>query len=124
MDLKDFIPSEDNVVVELKIKDKPLLNKDGTPMTITLLSPYSKEYKAVLYKASNERIKNKDFDIERFEEFEISALVDTTVDWNITWDGKKVDFTKELAKEIYDKATWIRLLIKEANSDLADFTIP
>ena len=124
MDLKDFIPTEDNIVVELKIKDKPLLNKDNSPMTITVMSPHSKEFKAVIYKASNERIKNKDFNIEDIEKFETEALVKTTVGWNITWDGKKADFHPDLAAEIYSKAQWIVLLIKEARSDVSDFTIP
>ena len=125
MDLKDFIPTEDNLVVELKIKDKPLLNKDGSPMTITVMSPHSKEYKAVIYKASNERLKNKDFGIEDLEKFELNALVETTVDWDITWDDKKLkEFDPKLAHEIYSKASWIILLIKEARADTSDFTIP
>ena len=57
MDLKNFVPSTDNVEVELKINDKNLKNPDGSNMIITTLSPYSKKYKEIIQKLSNERIK-------------------------------------------------------------------
>ena len=130
MDLKNFVPSTDNVVVELKIKDKPLKNKDDTPMTITVMSPYSKQYKEAVNRLSNERIKlmkEKGEDEDRvtdYEEFALNVLVDTTVDWDITWGEDKPKFSKELAKEIYESAFWIKMLIKEAQAKLADFIVP
>lgn len=128
MDLKNFVPSKDNVVVDLKINDKPLLNADKSPMTITVLSPYSKEYKTILNTLTNERIKRlskEDKDkVENFEDFSLQLLVDTTVDWNITWETDKPKFDKELAKEIYTDAFWIKVLINEAQAKLVDFTIP
>lgn len=128
MDLKNFVPKTDNVVVELKIKDKTINNPDGTPMTITVLSQYSKEYKKAIHALSNERIKNRkagdDSTIEDFEEFAINALVETTVDWDITWGEDKPKFSKELAKEIYEDAFWIKVLINQEQAKLSDFTIP
>lgn len=131
MDLKNFVPSKDNVEVELKINDKNLKNPDGSNMTITVMSPYSKEYKGVLNTMSNERIKQRSQDkedktdkVEDFEDFSLTLLSETTVDWNITWDGEKPKFDKALAKQIYTDAFWIKLLISEAQAKLVDFTIP
>ncbi len=128
MDLKNFVPSKDNVEVELKINDKNLKNSDGTNMTITVMSPYSKDYKAILNNLTNERIKKKSQNdenkVEDFEDFSLSLLTETTVGWNITWDGKQPEFDKTLAKQIYTDAFWIKLLISEAQAKLADFTIP
>jgi len=129
MDLKNFVPSNDNVEVELKIKDKNLKNADGTNMTITVMSPYSKEYKEVVHKLSNERMKNlkeasDETKFQDFEEFALNVMVETTVDWNITWEGKKPKFNKKLAREIYDSAFWIKILVNEATAKLVDFTIP
>lgn len=124
MDLQDFIPSTDNVTVELKIKDKHLTNADGSNMTITVMSPFSKEYAKVLKGVNDEKLKLKEPDIDDFQTLAIKTLVDATVDWNITWGKEKVPFSKELAQEIYDKAFWIRLQIQEAQASVADFTIP
>ena len=128
MDLKNFVPSTDNLEVELKLNDKNLKNADGSNMTITVMSPYSKEYKAILNQLSNERIKarskDKEDKIEDFEDFSLDLLAKTTVDWNITWDGEKPKVSKELAKDIYSQAFWIKLLISEAQAKLVDFTIP
>lgn len=130
MDLKNFVPSNDNVEVELKIKDKNLKNEDGSNMTITVMSPYAKEYKEIVHTLSRDRIKAmkdkpEDGDsVSDFEQFALNVLIETTVDWNITWDGKKPKFNKELAREIYESAFWIKMLINEAQSKLGDFTIP
>lgn len=127
MDLKNFVPSADNVEVELKINDKNLKNSDDSNMTITTLSPYSKKYKEIIQKLSNERIKNskgKQLDSSDYEDFALEVLTETTVDWNITWDGKKPEFNKKLAKEIYDSAFWIKALINQEQAKLVDFMIP
>ena len=127
MDLKNFVPSADNVEVELKINDKNLKNSDDSNMTITTLSPYSKKYKETIQKLSNERIKKskgKQLDSSDYEDFALEVLTETTVDWNITWDGKKPEFNKKLAKEIYDSAFWIKALINQEQAKLVDFTIP
>ena len=124
MDLMDFVPSTDNVVVELKIKDTNLKNADGSNMTITVMSPFSKEYKKVLYEASEKRLELKDPKPQDFEALQLEQMVNSTIDWNITWGGEKPKFSKELALEIYDKGFWIRPQIMEAQAALADFTIP
>ena len=127
MDLKNFVPSADNVEVELKINDKNLKNPDGSNMTIATLSPYSKKYKEIIQKLSNERIKkskDRQLDSSDYEDFALEVLTETTVEWNITWDGKKPEFNKKLAKEIYDSAFWIKALINQEHTKLVDFTIP
>lgn len=129
MDLKNYVPSTDNVEVELKIKDKNLTNEDGSNMTITVLSPHSKQYKEILHQLSRDRMKviketGDDNAGGDFEAFAMNVLVETTVGWNITWDKKKPKFSKELAREIYESAFWIKMLISEAQAKLADFTIP
>ncbi len=132
----DFVPKTDDIIVELKPSGKTLTNADGSTMTITVLSPYSEKAKAIVHEMTDERIKkvrekkSKDKDAEigltsaEVEELSIEGLVRTTVDWNITWDGKQPKFTPKLAKEIYTKAFWIRSLIEEQRQDTLDFMKP
>lgn len=122
MDLKEFVPSNENLVVELKIKDKNVKNADGTDMTVTVLSPFSKEYRAIVKSLTDEKIKSKDK--TSYADMENRLLAETTVDWNITWDGEKPKFDKKLAQTIYEDVFWIKALIQEAQVGLADFTIP
>lgn len=133
MDLKNFIPAKDDIVVELGFKNsegewiKKLQNSDGSTMTITVMSPFSKESRKVIHEINDKRIKiaakkkEKNLSAEEIEDIVIETLVATTRDWNITWDGEKPKFDKELAKQIYAEAFWIRNLIEDEKGKTLDF---
>lgn len=131
MDLKNFVPKKDNLVVTLELPQgegtKVLTNKDGTSMTITILSPFSKEHKAILSDIAESKLaedagKNKTrVTIQEAENLELEAVARSIVEWNITWDGKhlkEVDY--ELAKEICE-VFWIKDLITRAKTKTLDF---
>lgn len=124
MDLKQFIPENDTVVVELEFNGKVLTNDDETPMTIEVYLPHSKAYRAIrheqadiLIEAKKDRIKSAEA-----EELGLEFMAKTTKSWNITYDGKKPKLTVAKAKEIYSIATWIPDLLAEKVEESKGFT--
>ncbi len=131
MDLKDLIPTTNTVDVELihPFSEEPLLNDDGTPMSITLYAAHSKEYKAALHEQTNIRLKkaqdNKgkiEVTAEEMEKSNIDLIAKATKSWNLTFDGDSPDFTVAKAKELYDEVFWMRGQIEEALANSLDFT--
>lgn len=116
MDLQDFTPSTDDIVVTLKVGDKTLTNNDDTPMTITFYSPHSKESKSVKYQMIDSRIEKvresetDHLSAEELEDINLEAMVKNTKTWDITWNKKKPKLSEKIAKEIYEKAPWIKNL--------------
>ena len=125
MDLKSLSATVDNLVVNLKhpvTKEQLYNDEDATPMTITMLSPFSKDAKIVLHELTDKRLadaskngttKLKAADLEAFS---LDSLTKTTVTWNITWDGVKPEFNVDLAKDVYTLAFWIKDQIEEAQN--------
>ncbi len=131
MDLTDFIPKTDDLVVELEVAGKKLTNPDGSPMTVTIMSPFSPDAKKVTHELTDERIKKlkgkkKDTPLTSSEvdDLNLEGLVRTTRDWNITWGGEQPKFSRELCKEVYTKAFWIKPLIEDARVETLDFMKP
>lgn len=131
MDLLDFTPKTDDLVVELEVAGKKLTNADGSPMTVTVMNPFSKEAKKVTHDLTDERIKKmkgkkkeQPLTSAEVEELNLEGLIRTTKDWNITWGGEQPKFSKELAKEVFDKAFWIKGLIEDARAETLDFMKP
>jgi len=135
MDLKNLTPKEETVTIELSYVDKngdrvTIMNegKDPDPMTITVYLPHTKQYKAVQHEMTNQRIqkmsqgkKGVGLTSEDLEQIAIESLVKTTVDWNITYEGKKPKFSVDKAREIY-AVPLIRECIESGVADAMDFT--
>jgi hypothetical protein len=129
MDLKDFAPKSDEIVVEIKhpINKEPLMNDDGTPMTIVIYAQHSKVYKKVQRELINKRLKeaqesgSKEIDYEQLEEAALELMVKSTKSWNITYEGKKPKLTEAKARQIYDEVFWIKAQIEEAAAASLDF---
>jgi hypothetical protein len=128
MDLQDYTPNTDDIVVTLKIKDKVLTNEDGSPMTITFYSPHSEESKAIKYKMIDARIeKVRQSDAEHLsaaevDEINLDGLIKNTKEWNITWAKKTPKLTEKVAREVYSKITWIKGLYDAEVSKREVFT--
>lgn len=130
MDLANLKPTKDTVEVEIlhPTTFEPLTNEDGSEMTITVLAPHSKEYKAILHEQTNKRLKQAqktkrlDVTAEELEDATIDLLAKSTVSWDITYAGEKPKLTLGKAKEIYTEVFWIRAQIEEAVSNSLDFT--
>lgn len=128
-DLNDFIPTSDTVVVEIKHPNtgKTLDNDDGSPMTITVMAPYTREYKALIYKQASERIQKSggvmpEYTYEELDKASTTLLSSATIEWNITFDGEKPKFSAKKAKEIYEKVFWIKPQVEEAIASHTAFT--
>ena len=129
MDLKDLTPKSDDIVVEIKhpVSKEPLLNDDGSQMTITIFAQHSKDYKKVQRELVKERLKNaektgnKDFDYGEMEELAMTLLAKITKSWDITFGGEKPKLTEKKAREIYEEVFWIKDQIDEAAANSLDF---
>lgn len=130
MDIANFIPTTDTVEVELKspVTGDVLTNSDESPMTVTMYLPHSKQYKEVRHAQTNKRIQEsqkkskKTITAEEIEAETIDLLVKTTVGWNITYNDEMPQFSTELAKEVYEKASWIADQLYEGVGDAEVFT--
>ena len=130
MDLKDLTPTNDTVDVKLvhPVTFDPLVNDDGSQMTITVYAQHSKEYKKASHEQTNRRLKQAqgrkriEITAEDIEDMSVEMLAQTTKSWDITFDGKKPKLTIEKAKDIYKEVFWIRDQIEEALSSSLDFT--
>lgn len=129
MDILDFTPQEDTIEITLKYKGEVLLNDgDDTPMTITVYLPHSKEAKAVEHEIANRQIKtfqkkkSMEFDAAQLEQQSIERLAKLTKEWDVTFGGEKPKLTVDKAKELYEKAFWLRSLIEMEVEEAMDFT--
>ena len=130
MDISAFIPTVDTVDVELKnpVNLEVMTNADGSPMTITMYLPHSKQYKEVRHAQTNKRIqenqkKNKKvITAEEIEQETLELLVKTTAGWNITYKEKQPKFSEEVAREIYELATFIPEQLFEGVAEAEVFT--
>jgi len=130
MDISAFIPTVDTVDVEIKdpVKSEPLVNADGTVMTITMYLQHSKRYKEVRHAQTNKRIQEsqkknrKPITAEDIEAETLDLLVKTTAGWNITFKGEQPKFTEALAREIYDVAPFIADQLFEGVAEAEVFT--
>jgi hypothetical protein len=128
-DLNDLIPESNTVVVTLKHPNtgETLNNDDGSPMTITLMAPYTREYKALIYKQASERIQKSggvmpEYTYEELDEASTTLLSSATTTWNITFNGENPKFSAKKAKEIYEKVFWIKPQVEEAIASHTAFT--
>lgn len=129
MDLSDFLPSSDEVVVELKNPK----TKEPMGMTVTLYATHTEEFKDVQYRyidaaiARNSKARKEGKDdytpsAKETDEGRVNQLAEITKSWDITLDGKKPKLTVEKAKEVYKKFTFIRLQLEKALEESEDFT--
>jgi hypothetical protein len=129
MDLFNLIPKEDTITVEIKhpVSGEVMLKDDGTPMTIKVYGPHSKQYKDALYTQTNKRLtrsqknRGKPFTAEEMENSALEVLVDTTADWDIQFDKKSPKFDPKACRDLYDKLPWIKGQVLEAQEDYESF---
>lgn len=132
MDLKDFTPKSEVVVVEVlhPATLEALVNKDKSPMTIELYAPYSKEYKQAQHEQQNKRLQKAQkarkggFNIssEELEKDGIELLAKVTKAWNVTYEGASPELSFKKAVEVYSELFWLVDQINEAMADVVDFT--
>ena len=123
-------PTSDTVEVMLKHPNTldPLLNDDGSEMTVTLHASHSKEYKKIVHEQQDRRIKmmqkkaKSQISAQDIERDATDLLAKVTAAWDITYGGEQPKLTVTKAKEVFTEVFWIREQIEEAFSDSMDFT--
>ena len=120
MDLLDYTPKTDDVVITLEVGGTILKNGDDSPMTITFYSPYSAEAKDIKHSMVDERIAQAEKDSittmnsKQVEELNIRGLAKNVKSWNITIDKKKPKLSEKSAIDVFNKVFWIKGLYDEA----------
>ena len=131
MDLSSLTPQKDTVVTKLiDPRDGSQLKHDKKEMWIERYLPHTAEYKQAQYKRTQkylkaaQKAKNTDVDIDLYEaeQDRVEVMAETTVAWQIYYDGEWVEFTPEKAQEIYTKAFWIVEQLQEEENSADVFT--
>lgn len=133
-DLADLQPTANEVVVKLKTPKGEIITKaDGSPQTITVAAPYSKEFKAATHAAANERIERNakqksasgelKITAEDIDENTVNFLVKITKGYDLEMGGKAVEFSKEFTYKLYDGSfIGIREQVEAELDDTTNFT--
>jgi len=124
MDLSKTIPTNDTIVVELEFNGEVIKNDDGTPMTIEVYLPHSKEYRTARHGQTDTLIEKKTERLKsaEAEELGVEFLAKTTKDWNITFGGEKPKLTVVKAKEVYSTVLWVGDIIAQKVEEAKGFT--
>jgi len=130
MDLKDLTPKSETVEITVcnPSTSKPLLNEDGSEMTIVMYAPHTPEHKSEVHRQTNIKLKRMEksgrmsITAEELEDSALLHMAKVTKSWNITYDGEQPKLTVEKAKQVYSDIHWIKEQIEEALSDSVDFT--
>lgn len=131
MDLMDLKPKSDIVEVTIKHPStlEPLMNEDGSEMTVVLYAQHSKEYRGVMHEQQDRRIKlmqkkgaTTNYTAADIERDAIELLSKCTKEWNITYGGETPKLTPAKAKEVYTEVFWLRSQVEEALTESLDFT--
>lgn len=127
-DLMDFAAKKDEVVVELKnpVTEEVLSNDDGSPQTVTLYAPHTKEFKSVVYAKTDEKIKRKSEELsaEQLETDEMDLICSLVKTWNITAGGEQPKATAKKVREILSnpKLFWIKPQLEGGLESFEAFT--
>ena len=146
MDLSSLTPQKDTVVTYLKapvdvpttdekgkksvIKQGKTLHECGTEMWIERYLPHTSEYKQAQYKRTQKYLKaaqkakttEVDVDLYEAEQDRVEVMAETTVAWQVYFDGEWIEFTPEKAKELYTNAFWIVEQLQEEENSADVFT--
>jgi hypothetical protein len=105
-----------------------MIQDNGKPITIKVLGTDSKAYRNGQREYQRKRIakmaksRNKSVDYTVSDEDAAILLAECTAGWDgIIVDGKKLEFSKDAAEELYLKFNWIREQVDGFIGDRANF---
>lgn len=123
MDLAN-IKQSDTTTVELKLpnaEETPLLNPDGSPMSIEVYGSFSDQYRSIIDAQQNLRIKKASknggkvtFSAEEVRENRMALAVGCVKSWNITFNGKCPECTPDNVRQVFSEYPFIRLAVEMA----------
>lgn len=113
------------------VSDEPMLQDDGSKITIKLLGTDSKAYRNKNRDFQRQRIakmtktRSKTIDYTVSDEEACELLAECTIGWSgILVDGVLVEFSKAAAEELYMKFGWIREQVDVFIGNRANFLPP
>ncbi len=131
MDLSTLTPQKDTTKTKLTDpRDGSPLKHDKKEMWIERYLPHTSEYKQAQYKRTQKYLKaaqksktaDVDIDLYEAERDRVEVMAETTVAWQIYYGGEWLEFTPEVAKDIYTKAFWIVEQLQEEENSADVFT--
>jgi len=131
MDLSDLSPKRDTVVTYLKDpRDGSDLTHNKKKMWVERFLPHTEQYKRAQYQrtqkylAAAQQSKEGKSNIDLFEAEvdRIEVMAETTISWQIYYEGEWLELDTEKAKEIYKKAFWIVEQLQEEENSADVFT--
>lgn len=129
MDLNSLEVKSETTVVQLyhPAHNTPMVNDDGSNMTITIHGKYSDRYRKIQQSQQNARLKRA----ERGGKMKLTAeeiladRLDLTVgcveSWNIQLDGSVPDCTSVNVRSIFQRFPWMRETIEIEMEDTQAF---
>jgi len=129
IDLDNLSEAEEieHVVINPKTGD-PVIAADDTPWKVRLAGPQHAETIKLRNTAIGRTLKaqrlrgDQDPDPEQLAKETIDALVARTLGWNApVMQGKPVEFSKAVAREVYTKFSWLRNQLQRRLADEAGF---
>lgn len=125
MDLSNLDKKRDTVVTKLTnpLDNTPLLNDDGTEMTIESYGKFSDFYRQVRQEQQNARLKRSartqkiTVTAEEIASDQLEFIAKMAKSWNITLDGSKPELTVAKVREVYTRFPWAR---DQVEMDLED----
>lgn len=125
MDLSNLKASQDaQVLTLLHPSTGAILEQDGKPFTISLLSADTNSYKSEFNKIMKAARDAKGEQTARdAEEKACDMLAKVTVDCNLVMDGKKLKFSVPAIKDLYfnPEFTWVREQVEAFIRDRSNF---
>lgn len=107
---------------------EPMLNADGSQMSITIYGPYSKKYKQISHAQQNRRLAKAqrsggkvNITAEEIEASALDVLVKCVAGWNITLDKEPEEFSEEKVREVFELVPWLREEVDNAFGDTRSF---
>ncbi len=129
MDLSDFetskIADQGSVMPVRNPKDgSPLVNPDGSPMTVTVYGTDGQRFQQARMRKINMRLKMRKTKVtgEELDSEALDVLIAATAAWHVTFDGKLAEFTPDNVRVAYVKFPWLRRQVDEWMADEANFT--
>jgi len=129
MDLNELKPQRNTVVTKLKhpLTGEPLKH-NKKDMWVERYLPHTKEYKKLKYALTQKYMKkaqesgDSEVDLLEIEQDNISLMAETTVAWQVFYDGEWIEFTPEKAQKLYEEAFWIAEQLQEQENSADVFT--
>lgn len=131
MDLSNLAIADDasaDMTLLHPVDGSPLLGEDGRPVTITLLSEDSEEYRKNQRAIINRRLSQRGarqgkYTAEMATSDALETLVASTRGWskNFNVDGKPLEFTPQNVRELYRRFPWVQQQAEAFISDRTNF---